>query len=91
VGSNPTLSAFSFYLQANLRIGCRQAERSWTTPESYLLQPYCNPLRKNLLHGVGSLIAYARQHVRVGVQGHGYGGVTQEFLHEFGVHALAEQ
>ena len=26
--------------------------------------------------------------MEVGLKGHGYGGVSQEFLHEFGVHAL---
>ena len=27
----------------------------------------------------------------VGVEGHGYGGVTEEFLDEFGVYAPAEE
>ena len=55
-----------------------------------LLQPYCNPLGKHVLHSGSGLISHARQDVRVGVQGYGYGGVAQEFLHEFGMYASAQ-
>jgi hypothetical protein len=91
VGSNPTLSALSFLLQVHRSIGRRQANRPRGYPRPDLLQPYCNPLRKYVLHGSGGLICHARQHVGVGVQSDRYGGVAQEFLHEFGVHASTEQ
>ena len=90
-GSNPSLSALLLYLQVDLRIGRRQVNRPRGYPRPDLLQPYCNPLRKYVLHGSGGLICHARQHVGVGVQSDRYGGVAQGFLHEFGVHASTEQ
>jgi hypothetical protein len=33
-----------------------------------LLQPYCNPLTKCILHSFGGLGLHVRQHVAVGIQ-----------------------
>ncbi len=52
---------------------------------------YCNPSAEGFVHGVSQTIAHAGQHVAVGVQGYGYGGVTQEFLHEFDVYSFTQQ
>ena len=40
-----------------------------------LLQPYCNPLTKCILHSFGSLVLHVKQHVAVGIQGYGDAGV----------------
>ena len=52
---------------------------------------YTNAPLQGFVHHVCRLVAHARQHVGVGVQGDGYGGVPEEFLDDLGVHALAEE
>ena len=52
---------------------------------------YCNPSAESLVHSVCQTVAHAGQHVAVGVQGNGFGGVAQELLHEFDVHSFAKQ
>ena len=58
---------------------------------------YCNPSAESLVHSVCQTVAHAGQHVAVGVQGNGFGGVAhfggvaQKLLHEFDVHSFAKQ
>ena len=63
---------------------------SWRSARPPLLQPYCNPLAQSLVHRVRQPVTHAGQHVAVGVQGDTYGGVTQEFLHQFDLPTFAE-
>ena len=42
-----------------------------------LLQPYCNPLTKCILHSFGGLVLHVRKHVAVCIQGYGDAGVTE--------------
>ena len=43
------------------------------------------------LHGLCRLVAHTGQDVAVAVQRHGYGGVSQELLHQLGVVSAGEQ
>ena len=53
-----------------------------------LLQPYCNPdSSEGISHRAGSLIPHGGQVVRIGIECHGYGGVSEELLHELGMYA----
>ena len=52
---------------------------------------YTNAPLQGFIHHVCRLVAHARQHVGIGIQGDGYGGVSEEFLDDLGVHALAEK
>ena len=46
----------------------------------HLLQPYCNPSDQGALHRDRGLVAHARQHVRVGVQGVRDGRMSEQLL-----------
>ncbi len=81
MGSNPTLSAFYFYLQAKRRIHEMRKKRPQRNTGTSLLQPYCNPLAKSRVHRVGKPVVHDGQDVTVDVQSHGYVGVAEELLH----------
>ena len=90
-GSNPSLSAFFVLLQVKYEPIVRESKGRRRQAGGPLLQPYCNPSAERLVHRGRQAIPHPGQHVAVGVQGYGYGGVPQQFLHELDVHAFAEQ
>jgi hypothetical protein len=55
-------------------------------PDSY---PAARQLSEGVPHRAGGLVAHRGQVVGVGVEGHGYGGVSEELLHDLGVDAAA--
>jgi hypothetical protein len=57
---------------------------------SFVQQPYCNRgSPQSVLHRFRGLITHRGHVVRIGIQSHSYGGVAQEFLHDFGVDTSA--
>jgi hypothetical protein len=51
--------------------------------------PAARQLSEGVPHRAGGLVAHRGQGVGVGVEGHGYGGVSEELLHDLGVDAAA--
>ncbi len=60
-------------------------------PSLHYTNGYTNAALQGFVHYVCRLISHARQHMGVGVQGDRYGGVSEEFLDDLGMHALAEK
>jgi hypothetical protein len=56
-----------------------------------LLQPYCNPLTKCILHSFGGLVLHVRKHVAVGIQGYGDASMTKHLGDYLGVYIPAEK
>jgi hypothetical protein len=52
---------------------------------------YANTLRKHFLHCSGGALLHVGQHVRVGVEGNGYGCVPEHLRHYLGIDVLGEQ
>jgi hypothetical protein len=48
-------------------------------------------LRKSLFHCSGGAVLHVGQHVGVGVQGYGYGGVPEHLGNDFGIDILGQQ
>jgi hypothetical protein len=73
------------------RINTGAKEKAEYRPDLYYTNGYTNALLQSFVHHVCCLVSHARQHVGVGIQGDGYGGVPEEFLDDLGMHALAEK
>jgi hypothetical protein len=69
----------------------RISKPGFGVPQARFTATVLQHAKKALPHHGGNLVRRARWQVGVGVEGDGYGGVTQEFLNEFGVYAPTEQ
>jgi hypothetical protein len=57
---------------------------------SFVLQPYCDQgSPQSVPHRFRGMITHRGHVVRIGTQGHSYGGVAQEFLYKFGMDTSA--